>query len=669
MPKDIIELPLQGRIASVRAGSVDEAARTVEIIWTTGATVRRARFWDEAVDEELSLDGSAVRLDRLNGGAPFLNSHDAWSLESVLGVVVDGSARIANGQGTATIRFSERADVEPIFRDIAGGIIRNVSVGYRVHRYDITKRDGAPELWRAVDWEPLEISAVAIGADPGARVRSDTTRAAAMNTCTLTRHATPTLEAPMPDDIQPAAPIAAPAPTVRGIDPALPLAPVITPAPAAPNADAIRAEAQRAAADILTLCQRHGLDNTFAADLIGRGVSLDAARGAVLDKLAEADTLGTRTGATVPAAARDGGATELAYRDAVTDALMHRHSPGLHKLTEAAREFRGLNLLDMARHALERRGISTRGLSRMELATEALQKRAGPGYHSSADFPFILANVANKTLRSAYDSTPRTFTAWARQATITDFRPVQRTQLAGAPDLLRVPESGEFTYGTMGEGREVYALLTYGRIIGITRQTLINDDLDAFTRIPSAFGASAADLESDLVYSILTSNPLMGDGVALFNAGHGNLGTAGAISETTLAEAYRLFGNQRGLEARQISVQPRYLITPPGTRSVEARKNVTATTPNAVAGVNAFAGRLEPIEEPRLIPTAGADPWFLAADPNRIDTVEYAYLEGSNGVYTETRMGFEVDGMEIKARHDFASKAIDWRGLYRNAGV
>jgi hypothetical protein len=664
MPKDIIDLPLQGRMASVRAGSVDEAARTVEIIWTTGATVRRSLFWDEAVDEELSLEGSAVRLDRLNGGAPFLNSHDALSLDSVLGVVVDGSARIANGQGTATIRFSERADVEPIFRDIAGGIIRNVSVGYRVHRYDITKRDGAPELWRAVDWEPLEISAVAIGADSGARVRSDATRTATMNTCTLIRTINATLEASMPDDIQPAA---APASVTRASDPVQSPAPVI--APAAPNADAIRAEAQRAAADILNLCQRHGLDTAFAADLIGRGVSLDGARGAVLDRLAEGDTVGTRTGATVPAAARDTGANEIAYRDAVTDALMHRHSPGLHKLTDAAREFRGLNLLDMARHALERRGFSTRGLSRMELATEALQKRAGPGYHSSADFPFILANVANKTLRSAYDSTPRTFTAWARQATITDFRPVQRTQLAGAPDLLRVPESGEFTYGTMGEGREVYALLTYGRIIGITRQTLINDDLDAFTRIPSAFGASAADLESDLVYSILTSNPLMGDGVALFNAGHGNLGTAGAISETTLAEAYRLFGNQRGIEARQISVQPRYLITPPGSRSVEARKNVTATTPNAVAGVNAFAGRLEPIEEPRLIPAAGADPWFLAADPNRIDTVEYAYLDGSNGVYTETRMGFEVDGMEIKARHDFASKAIDWRGLYRNAGV
>ncbi len=119
------------------------------------------------------------------------HSHDAWSLKSVLGMVVDGSARIANGQGTATTRFSERTDVEPIFRDIAGGIIRSVSVGYSVHHCEITKHNGAPELWRAVDWEPLEFSAVPIGADPDAPVRSDATRAAAMTTCTLSRNARP----------------------------------------------------------------------------------------------------------------------------------------------------------------------------------------------------------------------------------------------------------------------------------------------------------------------------------------------------------------------------------------------------------------------------------------------------------------------------------------------
>ncbi len=96
---------------------------------------------------------------------------------------------------------------------------------------------------------------------------------------------------------------------------------------------------------------------------------------------------------------------------------------------------------------------------------------------------------------------------------------------------------------------------------------------------------------------------------------------------------------------------------------------MTATTPNGTADVNTYAGRMSIVEEPRLLPASGAKPWFLAADPSRIDTVEFAYLEGQEGVYTETRMGFTVDGMEIKARADFAAKAIDWRGLYRNPGI
>ena len=118
--------------------------------------------------------------------------------------------------------------------------------------------------------------------------------------------------------------------------------------------------------------------------------------------------------------------------DAMSEALLHRHNPGRAQLTDRAREFRGLTLLELARHALDWRGIATRGMSKMELATEALIGRSG--LHSTSDFPLILANVANKTLRAAYDTTPRTFTAWARQAVITDFKPVARNQLGGAPD-------------------------------------------------------------------------------------------------------------------------------------------------------------------------------------------------------------------------------------------
>lgn len=665
MPNETRNLPLITRGASLRVVRGEGDDMTIDVIWTTGATVQRRRYegWDDVVeyDEELVVTPGAVRMDRLNAGAPFLDSHRSWGLESVVGAVLPGTARIEGGQGFARVRLTSAPDAAPIVQRIMDGTVSAVSVGYRVHRYDITKAQGQRELWRAVDWEPMEISAVAMPADPGAHIRGADPRPETLTPCLLTRADAPALspnqtrttmpETQIPETDAPAETRAAP----------------ITPPAAEPSPDAIRTEANRSAAEVLALCERHALGAGFAADLIRRGLSLDAARAAILDKLAEADAPAARGSEPVAATARGTGAADAAYREAMSEALLHRHNPGRAQLTDRAREFRGLTLLELARHALDRRGIATRGLSKMELATEALIGRSG--LHSTSDFPLILANVANKTLRAAYDTTPRTFTAWARQAVITDFKPVARNQLGGAPDLLRVPESGEFTYGTIGESREVYALVTYGRIVGITRQTLINDDLDAFTRIPSAFGAAAADLESDLVYSILSTNPNMADGNPLFHASHANLGTAGAISETTLAEAYRLFGNQRGLEGRQISVLPRYIITPPGVRSVEARKNVTATTPNGVAGVNAFANRLEPIEEARLIPAAGPDPWFLAADPSRIDTIEFAYLEGQQGVYTETRSGFEVDGIEIKARHDFAAKAIDWRGLFRNAGV
>ena len=687
MPKDMLNLPVIGREATVVPGAINKEDRTIDVVWTTGATVRRARWagWDSLVeyDEELVVSPNAVRLERLNDGAPFLESHRSWGLDSVLGNVVPGSVKIADGEGRATIRLTSAPDAESTIHRILEGSVNKVSVGYRVHKYEIEKRDGERELWRAVDWEPYEISAVAMPADPGASIRSEDAERERLHPCAIIRRDTTTAAAgqpkghTMPTKKKQAANGAAE--TGRANDAIDQRAATSTadasrsaaqpePTPqAAPahddSAAAIEAERQRAS-EILTLCKRHGLDDR-AEDMIKRGISLDAARAEILDHLADSDPFDGRTA--VPAQARDSGEAEIAYRDAAVTAIMHRDNPGSVKLTSDAREFRGLSLLEMARHVLERGGVSTRGMSKLEVAAAAFQTRAGA--MGTSDFPAILANVANKTLRQAYESTPRTFVMWARRATIPDFKPVDRTQIAGAPDLQKVLESGEYTYGAISDGKETYALATYGRIVAITRQAIINDDLNALTRVPAAFGAAAADLESDIVYSILTGNPTMADGTALFHANHGNLGTAAAVTEAALGEAYRLFGQQKGLEGRPISILPRYIITPPGGRAIEARKQVAATTPNSTADVNTFAGRLQVVEEPRLIPSSGADPWFLAADPARIDTVEYAYLDGQEGVYTETRTGFEVDGVEIKARHDFAAKAIDHRGLFKNAGV
>lgn len=709
MPKDTLELPVIGRAADVRPATINEKERTVEVCWTTGATVQRARWvgWAgiEYYDEELSTDPSHLRLERLNKGAPFLNSHRSWSLDTVLGVVVDGSVRMEDGKGYCTIRFSKREDVESIWRDIVDGIIRSVSVGYKVHEYTITEKEGERSHWLATDWEPMEISAVAIPADADAQVRSEQNeQTPRLNHCVLHRAHDPAAAAAEPkgttmsgknnaaagktedrndDQVQTGtetptndAQAAATDEGTRAGTPGTPAATTVVnngtegeeQRSTAAEVQAALAEERKRSSEINRLCRHHGLGDEFAADLVDRGVPLDEARSAVLDKLEESDPMNGRSYEPARANNRGEEQREVQYRDALTTALQHRHQPGQVELGDDAREFRGMTLMEMARHALERRGVSTRGMSKMELAGAAFQMRAA-GYHSTSDFPAILANVANKTLRDAYESTQRTFMSFARRSVITDFKPVQRTQLGGAPDLEKVLESGEFKYGTMGEGKEVYALATYGKVLGITRQALINDDMDAFTRIPAAFGASAADLESDIVYAILKDNPVMSDGTPLFHADHGNLGSAAVINEASLAKAEEAFSKQKGLEGRLISVRPRFLVVPTGQRFLEARKQVAQTTPNNTTDVNPYAGMYDIVVEPRLLPSSGQAPWFLAADPARIDTIEYAYLDGQEGVFTETRQGFEVDGMEIKARHDFAAKAIDHKGLYKNPGA
>jgi hypothetical protein len=157
--------------------------------------------------------------------------------------------------------------------------------------------------------------------------------------------------------------------------------------------------------------------------------------------------------------------------------------------------------------------------------------------------------------------------------------------------------------------------------------------------------------------------------VALFHANHGNLGTAGAISATTLDEGRRAMRKQKGLankaaDADPLNLAPKFIIVSPDKETEAQQFLATTLYPSSPNGVNVFAGTLEAIVEARLTGNA----WYLSADPALIDTIEYGWLEGEEGLFTEQRVGFDIDGLEIKGRIDFAAKAIDWRGMFKNAG-
>ncbi len=666
-----INLPLLMRAAEILPASFDEGARSIEVVWSTGARVRRYGFFD-TYDEELSLDPGAVRFERLNAGGPFLADHNA-SVRSVLGSVVPGSVAIEQGRAVATIRLTDREDAAGIVGDIRAGHIKAVSVGYRVHKYEITENDSGPDLYRAVDWEPLEISAVPLGADPGAGFRSAET----VNPCIVIRADAPkaaaaaaTKEAKMADEKTRAAE------TTDGTQVQNATQIVGVPEMRADNAvdsataDQVRAQEQERITTITSLVDRFKLERSVADDLIKRNVSVADARKVILDKLAECDARGVgHSQVSMPAGGLDATVTR---REALAEAILHRAQPQAFQMTDRAREYRGMRLIDVARDCLEAAGMRTRGMTPNEIAYTATRSS---GLQSTSDFPLILAAVAGKRLRQAYAGTPRTFTVWARGVTATDFKPMYPTQVGNFPALKPVMEGAEFSYGSIAEGRESYQLATYGRIVALTRQAIINDDLRAFDRALGTAGQRAADLESAIVYNVLLANANLADGTALFHANHGNVGTAAVISETSWSEAWEKMTQQKdlgdaaGADKEYIDARPRFTLVPPGQRAIEARKMIAATTPAKSADVNPFTGAVQVIEEPRLFKTGGPQPWYLAADPNLVDTVEYAHLEGQTEPFLDQRAGFEVDGVEIKIRHDFAAKALDFRGLFYNAGA
>jgi hypothetical protein len=696
-------MPLQTR--SVPVVSVNEQARTFEFVWTSGARVKRFDWntWSYYL-EELSLDPAHVRLDRLKSGAPLLNSHQQWDLSSVLGVHED--AWLDGAEGRAVARFSDRDDeVNAYWRDVVNKIIRNTSVGYIVHRYmklDPEVEGGLP-IWQAIDWEPCENSLVPIGADPlagvrtlGAGDRPDTEqlgRQAAQLVggrsfpCEFVTRALP---APGASEVSPnpaAAAVVPPTPQERSM-PQANQDPAATPV-AAPAATPVSAPAARSEADILAGERErqnqirgavaafrrtaHG-DLVTDADVTGmleRGLTLDQARSEMFARL---ETGSNNTGPTRSAAGLRTEQDEQEQRRIdMGAAVAHRANPNANALPETARRFRGMTLFELARRSLELQGQNTEGLGRNEIVSLAMGNSDAYGFrslHGTSDFSIALASTVNRTLRQSYQSAPQTFKQWARRGTLSDFRAATRVAVAGNLTLEKVNEFGEFKRGKMVDSGETIQLGTYGKVVGVTRQAVINDDLDFLSRLPAMYGRAAADFESDMVYAILKNNAAMSDTVALFHATHGNLGTAGVIGEVTLNEARKAMRLQKDPSGNgaPLNLVAKYVIVG-ATRETEAQKNFQAVViATKSADTNVFNNAYEVIVEPRLDASNPLE-WFMAADPAQIDTVEYSYLDGDEGLYTEQRMGFDVDGIEVKARLDFATKAIDHRGLFKNPGV
>lgn len=675
--RDVRNLPVQVRAATLEPSTFNEADNTVEVVWTQGASVRRYDYYNgKTYEEALEVTPEAVDMSRFDAGTvQVLDNHRAYGgVDSILGIAERGW--IEGGEGRATIRLSQRPELAGIVADIRSGVIRAISFGYSVQRYEITRAqdrtDGVNmDLYRATAWTPQEISFVAVPADAGAGTRSaphtSSQQAAPVAglPCEFVRAAAhqPTQEQHMPQAITQGAGGAANAPTTAEVveTRAAPAAPA-TPA-AAPAMDGTRA------AEILDLCQRHGFAD-LAGDLLRQGASIEQARAAILAGMETRDQQ-RRGGSTVSVqTVRDEHDTRMRGME---EAIMHRMDPCA-QLTDLGRQYRGLSLVEMARESLEGLGVSTRGLSRNEIATRAFAVRAA-GHHGTGDFPSLLGGAGGRRLRAAYEQAASTYQLWARRAAnLPDFRITNVLAVGGAPELKKLNEAGEYTYGTISEDAASYRAFSYGRAIALTRQMFVNDDLGAFDRLLQRFGESARRLENRLVYDQITGNPKMQDGTDLFHAAHGNLIAAGSVlSLESLGKSRAAMRKQKDLDGKTgLNITPSYLLVPAELEQLAYQLTSSNYVPAKQSDVNEFrtGGRtaVEPIVEP-LLDEVSTAAWFLAASAGAIDTVEYAYVDGSEGVRTETFASEDIDGVKVRATLDFAAKVIDWRGLHKATGA
>ncbi len=429
----------------------------------------------------------------------------------------------------------------------------------------------------------------------------------------------------------------------------------------APNLDDVRKQAieteRKRSSEIENLCKL-AKQPSMARSLIDGGVSIEEARKRVFDKMCESQSE-TQSHVRVQAGDLDEISTR---RGAIKSALLHRYQPGKYKLEEAAKEYRGMSLSEIVRRSLGRDGY---GLTRRELAVRS--------FHSTSDFPHILADVARQSLLDSYEAliARQNFAPLVKFTEATDFKPMRKVRLGEIPSLKHVPEGAEITNGTIGEGHEQYSIATYARKFSLTRETIINDDLNAFTDIPSKWGIAAARLENILFWSIFTSAHKMSDNKNLFHADHGNLATTGApISEDSLEAAELAMSQQQGIDKRdKLNIQPKYLIVPTTLKKTAKKAVMMPIVPTNTADTNPYTGEFEIISEP-LLNDSSLTAWYMAAEQGQgVDLIEMAHLDGIREPMVEYREGFDTFGIDIRAALDVGAKAIDYRGFYKNPGV
>jgi phage major head subunit gpT-like protein len=457
-------------------------------------------------------------------------------------------------------------------------------------------------------------------------------------------------------------------------------APAPAPAPTV-NVEEVRAAELSRFNGITDAVRLAKLDRSVADDMIKRNLTLDQARAEIFAKLAaQSEQNPTRSHVAVGEGEQEkflrGATNWLIVKAGMADVIARATKTEVSSFDPG--EFRGMTLVELAREALTRSGRQVRGRDKQAIVGDAFTVRDGAITQSTSDFATLLENVMHKMLQAAYAIQPDTWRKFCATSTVSDFRAHNRYRMGTFGSLDSIAENGEFKNKGITDGEKAtITAATKGNIVNVSRQMIINDDMNAFSRILSMLGRAAAlSVEVD-VYALLAQNSGLGpsmpyDATTLFHANHGNIPTGAALSADAIDLDRVAMAQQRDKDSNDyLDLRPAVLLVPVGLGgkariinqsqyNPDRTANAKASEPNVVVGL--FR---EVVDTPRLSGTRR----YLFADPSIAPVLEVAFLEGQDAPVLETQDGWRVDGAETKVRFDYGVAAVDHRGAVTNAGV
>lgn len=303
---------------------------------------------------------------------------------------------------------------------------------------------------------------------------------------------------------------------------------------------------------------------------------------------------------------------------------------------------------------------------------------------STSDFPNLLANTMFKILIDKFKGVNSPWRQYTMKSNLSDFKTADRVIVGESPDLLEIDEGAPYTDSELVDDKYQIGLKTYGRTFTISRQVIINDDLNAMQRAPQKLGKASARTLIKKIIDGIEGDGNTYDNKSLFHADHSNSGNTTlantAAGAKAVADAVAAIENStEPNSSEKMGITAKFLLVPTALRFIAEQLVSSAQILPAVGdggGTRNVISQLTVLSEPFLTSSTG---WYVMADPEDAPVIEVGFLDGkeepdllvkkaeaaSVAGGGEDPYGYEFDDISYKVRHDWAIARGMYQGIYR----